>query len=89
MSTSSALVPVDFNQIDSFFNEKLINYDDTSVDISNVSPLVFTASNLTIQKSFVLPIPVVQLYYYFNYYYYYLLIYIHTIYIGKRIPYNL
>ncbi len=60
-STNTQLAMIDFDQIDSFFNEKLINYDDTTIDdMTNVVPLVFTASNLNIQKSFILPIPVVK-----------------------------
>ena len=57
-SKNNSLV-VDFDQIDAFFNEKLPHYDDSTVDTTHVAPLVFTASNLTVQKSFVLPIPVV------------------------------
>ena len=59
-SSITQLSMIDFDQIDSFFNEKLVHYDDTTIDMNNVVPLVFTASNLNIQKSFVLPIPVVS-----------------------------
>ena len=56
---SSTQLSIDFDQIDSFFNEKLVYYSDTTVDVTNVVPLVFTANNLNVQKSFILPIPVV------------------------------